>query len=58
MPKHFEVCGKTFAVQAKAVKIAKVLALECFVLHGVGNIIATQIPMLILILYYILLYVS
>ena len=30
--KHFEICEKTFAVQAKTVKTAKVFALECFVL--------------------------
>ena len=34
VPKHYEICRKTFAVQAKTVKITKVLALEPFVLYG------------------------
>ena len=31
---HFEIWGKTFAVQAKPVKTVKVLALKHFVLYG------------------------
>ena len=33
--KHFEIHGKTFAVQATSVKTMKVLALEHFVLYGI-----------------------
>ena len=29
VPKHFEIHGKTFTVQAKTAKTAKVLALKC-----------------------------
>ena len=32
--KHFEICGKTFAVQEKTAKTMKVLAFKCFVLYG------------------------
>ena len=31
-PKHFEICGKTFAVQGKTMKSAEVLSLKGFVL--------------------------
>ena len=34
VPKHFEIRGKTFAVQTKTAKFTKVLALKHFVLHG------------------------
>ena len=37
VPKYFETCGKTFMVQAKTTKVMKVLALECFVLHGITS---------------------
>ena len=38
VPKNFEICRKTFAVQAKTVKSAKVLALGHFVLYGIWPI--------------------
>ena len=34
VPKDFEICRKTFVVQAKPAKSTKVLALECFVLYS------------------------
>ena len=34
VPKYFEIRGKTFAVQGKSVKTAKVLSLKPFVLYG------------------------
>ena len=34
VPQHFEICRKTFMVQAKTMKTMKVLALQCFVLYG------------------------
>ena len=33
-PKHFEICGKTFVVQGKTTKSAKVLLLKGFVIYG------------------------
>ena len=40
--KHFEIRGKTFAVQAKSTnfKTTKVLALERFVLYGMSHCVA------------------
>ena len=38
VPKHFEIHGKRFAVQAKTMKTVKVLALEHFVLYSTMTI--------------------
>ena len=38
VPKHFEICGKAFAVQVKTVKCVKVLGLKSFVLHSIATL--------------------